>query len=496
MTDKAEDEGKRHVETPLKLGAKPSRERLRQFARLGLNTSIWLSGAFLPMGVSAAPILYSSQSAFLADLGGATPTTYNFEVGSGFPAAGGTIGVVGGVNFSAQTEIYPTPPSGTQAMTGAGGTFTTATVDFQNLATRPNAVGMFGLDLTQFGPEVIRVSATFTSGATSSFDIRLAPSAPDFTPTFLGFIDRNDTVRSLSMFGTEVAGPPPSRAWLIDDLVQAYVPPALLAPEQVVAVRTGSNGVSWTSKYDLSFANGQVKVGVDIQLVDMNGNPLAAPPMLPAPRLNNSDGCGLLLTCIWEKGIEGIWSNRFNVVDQNLTYPLLFDVNFVSSGQDFNTKVNPATPCSSRMSAWCLDNPGGWGNEYQDEVAAHEFGHMLGLYDEYFGGTVDPTVPVSSLCTSGGQAFCNSLMADFGPTLDRYYESILANLELGLGRNLSLAFAGQPPYPADPPRFDLAQGEDPPGQVSQPATLILVLAGVLAGLGYRVRVRRRPGSTP
>lgn len=500
----AQDKGKGQLEVALEHETKSLRKLLRQFARCALHSLLGLSAVLLPTAVSAAPILVSDQSAFLANLGGATPTTYNFEVGSGFPAAGGTIGVIGGVTFSAQTDIYPSPPSGTQAMTGAGGTFTTATVDFQGLATRPNAVGMFGLDLTQFGPEVIRVSATFTSGATSSFDIRLAPGAPNFTPTFLGVIDRNDTIRSLSIFGTEVGGPPPSRAWLIDDLVQAYVPPAPVAPQQVQAVRTGTNGVFWTSQYDLSFANGQVSVRVDIKLVDLSGLPLAAPPTLSAPRNSNADGCGLSLTCIWEKGIEGIWSGRFNVVDQNLTYPLLFDVNFVSSGQDFNTRVDPSAPCRSQMSRWCLNNPGGFSNDYQDEVTAHEFGHQVGLYDEYLGGTVDPAVLVGNFCGippgAPPQAFCDSTMSDLGPTRERYYESILANIESLLGRNLSLAFAGQPPYPADPPLPDFGLQEDPPEnfelpqQVPQPASIVLLLASALAGLGFRVLFRGRSGS--
>jgi len=483
------------------------RKLLRQFARPTVGILLRLSPLLLlPTIVSATPIIFNDQSSFLTALGGATPTTYNFEVGSGFPPAGGTIGVFGGVNFSAQTDIYPITTSGTQAMTGAGGTFTPATVNFQGLAQRPNAIGLFGLDLTQFGPEVVRVSATFTSGATRSFDIQLAPGAPNFTPTFLGVIDRNDTIQSLSIFGTNVNGPPPLRAWLIDDLVQAFVTPD---PKSIVThlSTTTSDGrlVSWDAKYNLSLTNGQVIVRVNIRLVDLNGNPLAAPPTLSAPRSSNADGCGNLLTCIWEKGIEGIWSGHFNVLDPTLnqTYPLLFDVNFVSSGQDFNTRVDPSAPCSSQMSRWCLNNPGGFSNDYQDEVAAHEFGHQVGIYDEYTPfGAIDPAAPPGSICTipPQGQAFCDSLMADLGPTKQRYYESILANLGSLLGRNLSLAFAGQPPYPADAPLPDygLHHGEPDnfaePQQVPQPATIALLLASALAALGSRVLFRSRSGS--
>jgi hypothetical protein len=479
----------------------------RPFARPASMIAFGLAVVlFVPAVVSAVPIVFNDQASFLAALGGATPTTYDFEVGSGFPAAGGTIGTFGGVNFAAQTETYPDTASGTQGMTGAGGTFTTATVNFLGLAQRPNAIGMFGLDLTQFGPEVVRVSATFTSGATRAFDIRLAPGAPDFTPTFLGIIDRNDTVQSLSILGTEVGGPPPSRAWLIDDLVRAFVTPD---PKSVVThlSTTTSDGrlVSWDAKYNLSLTSGQVIVRVNIRLVDLDGMPLAALPTLSAPRSSNADGCGNSLTCIWEKGIEGIWSGHFNVLDPTLsqTYPLLFDVNFVSSGQDFNTRVDPRAPCSSQMSRWCLDNPGGFSNDYQDEVAAHEFGHQVGLYDEYTPfGAVDPAALLGNICSipPAGQAFCTSLMADLGPTKQRYYESILANLESLLGRNLSLAFAGQPPYPADAPLPDYGLHHGAPDdfgspqQVPAPASVVFLLVGALAGLGYRALLRFRSGS--
>lgn len=488
MVDKAERVGRQHSGVGSRLGA-----RLMAGA---LTTAICASPALLPMGAPAAPIVYTSQAAFTADLNGAVPTTYDFEVASGFPAAGGNIGTVGGVTFSAQTDVYPDTPSGTQAMTGAGGTFTTATVNFDNPATRPNAISMVGLDLTQAGPEVIRVSATFTSGATRNFDIQLAPGAPNFTNTFFGVIDRTDTIRSLSIFGTEVGGPPPDRAWLIDDLSRAYVAPAPVASQPVQQTRTAANGVTWQSKYKVSFENGEIAIHVNILLVDMNGNPLASPPTLLAPRSDNSDGCGLLLTCIWEKGIESIWSGRFNIIDQSLTYPLLFDVNFVSSGEDYRTRVDPTPSCSSQMSRWCIDNISG--NNRQDEVAAHEFGHQVGLFDEYSIGAVDPNAPPGSLCVLPGaaQAFCISLMADLGPTQQRYYESILATLDNLFGRSFLLASAGQPPYPFDPRDPDFALHHEAPDNfgVPQPPTLVFVLAGMLLALGSRLR-RRRSRST-
>ena len=94
------------------------------------------------------------------------------------------------------------------------------------------------------------------------------------------------------------------------------------------------------------------------------------------------------------------------------------------------------------MLNWYTDRPGGWGNEYQDEIAAHEAGHMLGLYDEYNGGAVNP---YTHLITT------NSIMADLGPPRERHYQGMLEWLRTKSGRDLSLAQSPLPPYPLNPP---------------------------------------------
>jgi len=122
---------------------------------------------------------------------------------------------------------------------------------------------------------------------------------------------------------------------------------------------------------------------------------------------------------------------------------------------------------------------------------------------EYARGAVHPAAPPGSLCTipPQGQAFCMSLMADLGRTKQRYYESILPNLGSLLGRNLSLAFAGQhlilptrrcPDYGLNHRPLDDFQL---PQQVPQPANIVLLLAGALAGLGSPILFRSRSAST-
>lgn len=103
-------------------------------------------------------------------------------------------------------------------------------------------------------------------------------------------------------------------------------------------------------------------------------------------------------------------------------------VNVHSSGDNmFHNMNNWYTVCT-------------WGAQYLDEMAAHEAGHMLGLYDEYNNGALDPdTLFITN----------NSLMADFGPTRNWHYEQILEWLEARSGRDLSLVKSPLSPYPLD-----------------------------------------------
>ena len=51
------------------------------------------------------------------------------------------------------------------------------------------------------------------------------------------------------------------------------------------------------------------------------------------------------------------------------------------------------------MRSWYTVGASGWGDTYQEKVAAHELGHMIGLWDEYAGGAVDP---LTALINMGG----------------------------------------------------------------------------------------------
>lgn len=227
-----------------------------------------------------------------------------------------------------------------------------------------------------------------------------------------------------------------------------------------------SGGFAWNSRFDWGFSNQRLMVDVDIDLVGADPGSLAS---------------------VWEQGIENIFSNRFSIIDGIYNYPIVFDVDFVDANADHTVNVIAGTGRTNMLN-WYLDRPGGWDNSYHDEIAAHEFGHMLGLYDEYAGGAVNPNISPNT--------FTNSLMADLGPTQRRHYLDLLSLLQAQTTRDLSLAFVPFPPPPTDAPLPDFGLTEGVPGVIPEPPSLLIVLSALaflFAGAGGK---RMHNGASP
>lgn len=144
----------------------------------------------------------------------------------------------------------------------------------------------------------------------------------------------------------------------------------------------------WNYKYDIGFFSNTLKVDIDIALIGDD----------PGDTLRNR----------WENGIESIWStDKYRV-------PITFNVDWVGADEADQVVTVKSGDGRDDMVTWYTGNPAGWGDAYQDEVAAHEYGHMLGLYDEYVGGAVNPETLLTG--TGGLMETLN------GPTLKHYYD--------------------------------------------------------------------------
>lgn len=91
---------------------------------------------------------------------------------------------------------------------------------------------------------------------------------------------------------------------------------------------------------------------------------------------------------VWKSSIETTWSNRFSCVrPKERACPVTFEVQWVTSGEHHTVNVAPGAG---------NENKGNWFISTLGATAAHEFGHMLGLHDEYASATCPNRSPVNT----------------------------------------------------------------------------------------------------
>jgi hypothetical protein len=212
----------------------------------------------------------------------------------------------------------------------------------------------------------------------------------------------------------------------------------------------------WVSSYDIGFYNDTLMVDVDIYLAGYT----------PADTLKSR----------WESGIESIWStSRFTV-------PISFNVDWVTTGYDYVVNVTNSTGRWNMLN-WYTIGAGGWGDAYQEEVAAHEYGHMIGEWDEYAEGAVDPE---TQLINTGG--IMHTLN---GGTLDHYYADFLAWYDNKLN---SVPVIEPDPIIPKPIKIKIkpSRVKEPPTDVPEPNILLLLGLGMvgLAGVSRKVQKQR------
>jgi hypothetical protein len=256
------------------------------------------------------------------------------------------------------------------------------------------------------------------------------------------------------------------------DYTPAAPPPPDVAPETKADNVTSTDGGAWDSKYKIGFTDGTLTIDIAILLIPTAG---VDPDVLAQRKVQ------------WETGIEDIWSDAYEIAEGSNLYPIQVNVDWVTDPleADYIVAVYPGSG-NVTMSAWYLENPSGWGNDYHDEIAAHEAGHYMGLYDEYPGGALDPAMPWGDPPSFP----TDSIMADLGEPREWHFEGILAWLSGHVTGDLSLAGSPVPQYVRNPriPGFrDLKFW----ARIPEPTTAVLVALGVLGILTARSRRRRR-----
>lgn len=324
-----------------------------------------------------------------------------------------------------------------------------------------------GLEGVPPGQPMGMVTPPLTRYFTSSDNFGLSLLSPD--GTFYTETSRNpdgkdhvkiyqsQTDPNLYMLGFENMGAQSGIDFDYNDMVlslEVEPPPIADIARETISNNMRSGIFGWNSGYDVSFVAQTLEIAINIHLV--------------------GDDPGDALRQQWQDGIEGIWSNKYDVVDGPYTYSIEISVDWVNTNSHHTVTVWSGTGRTNMLN-WYTDRPSGWPNEYQDEIAAHEAGHMLGLYDEYDGGAVNP---YTHFITT------NSIMADLGPPREWHYQGILEWLRTKSGRDLSLAQSPLPPYPLNPPILNFS---DPMMSISvQPLTVHIQPTSATIDLGQSV----------
>lgn len=167
--------------------------------------------------------------------------------------------------------------------------------------------------------------------------------------------------------------------------------------ETVTGRVTAQNGFAWNYGYDIELKDGVLLVRVGVNLIPAGG--------VTRPELDR-------VKPAWEAGMERIWSGKFVLATPaGQRYPIIVDVTFKGPRFHHEVIVRPGARSTDELNWNLLDRP---------ELVAHEFGHMLGVFDEYRRGAIAPQsgiIDTTSIMTSNPTG---------GMTYARHYKQFLA----------------------------------------------------------------------
>lgn len=136
----------------------------------------------------------------------------------------------------------------------------------------------------------------------------------------------------------------------------------------------GSVPGSWDIQYTRTFDGTNVEVDVQLQF------DWALTNLTQAQQQNQAT--------TWASEIESWWNKKYSILKDDLFwFGIVFDVtldgyDIGQGGKEYDQRV-VVHPDSGRA------DMGNWYLKDSAQTSAHEFGHMLGFYDEYWGGGLD-----------------------------------------------------------------------------------------------------------
>lgn len=175
--------------------------------------------------------------------------------------------------------------------------------------------------------------------------------------------------------------------------------------QAVEASLEADNNFAWVSKFSYQLKKELLVVTVRISVLPVEE--------IRSVRLEN-------VKRQWLKEIDKSWNNRFSLlVSEKLKYPIKFIVKFSPINPDHKVVVRRGR--SANQHNWTIDMP--------PAAAAHEFGHMIGAFDEYPSGALvfdSPVIDRSSIMGS---------RLDGGKPYPRHLSVLLNHIQIQAGDN-------------------------------------------------------------
>lgn len=207
----------------------------------------------------------------------------------------------------------------------------------------------------------------------------------------------------------------------------------------------------WTAKYVRSFDGTKFEKDVQVNF-----------QFDPALGWNAAQKAAFITSA--QNSVSGLWNNRMAITD--LSSGAIFPIEFklTIDGPFDQTVTVRAGAGATDMTNWYAADV--FDAVEKNSVMAHEFGHMVGLFDEYLKGAID-SISSPTLTDTGMMGFgARSLYPEFFP---RYFEQFL-----DFARQLN---------PGDEYAWALVKNPEP-------STIILYVIG-FSGLAIMARKRRK-----